>query len=210
MFAATPPDFASSRNRFSPSRNRTPRGPPGSSDSDHVESYWKDGYPVLKKKEGSSVHAFIPVIAPITAPIRIKSTIYTLLNNKLQAAEGRWSDKVELFYGVFENIVPIARTQADIATQDLRHYDSNVFLLLLLWLVGKQRAHFVSSTKRTKQNVFFWISENRFQVVVGDGVATTIPVKCPDERAHIFQPSQGVRTKRKDANGSRRFWKGGC
>jgi hypothetical protein len=56
-FAAVPPEFATNRPRFAPSSTRNQRLAQQGSEPDHVESYWKDGYPVLKKKEWSSVHA---------------------------------------------------------------------------------------------------------------------------------------------------------
>jgi hypothetical protein len=120
VFAATPPDFRTIRNRnASQQRN--------GSNQNFVESYWKNNHPVTSKKEWNTVRAQLAHIAPQTASIRIKNAVFQSVTNTLANCEGTWTDKADLFASLFHDIVPAATMQATIAISDLDRYDSNVF-----------------------------------------------------------------------------------
>jgi hypothetical protein len=120
--AATPPEFDSRSPR---SYTRRPARDPATDNP--VEQYWKNGRPVLKKNEWSTIRAQLPVIAPTTATTKIKNSIFQQLTQRLTAAEGNWKDKAELFASLFNDQTPAASIEATLAISDITDYSSAVY-----------------------------------------------------------------------------------
>jgi hypothetical protein len=134
VFAATPPDFRTTRTRPSPSSHNRNAGAP------LVESYWKNNHPVTSKKEWNTVRAQLAQIAPQSASIRTKNAIFASVTNTLDNCEGTWTDKADLFASLFHDIVPAATMQASIAISNLDRYDSPVFTFSDLELLDSNYA----------------------------------------------------------------------
>lgn len=119
--AATPPEFDSRTRSYArrPARDTSSENP--------VDKYWKNGRPVLKKNEWSTIRAQLPVIAPTTAPTKIKNSIFQQLSQRLTAAEGNWKDKAELFASLFNDQTPAANIEATLAINDITDYNSAVY-----------------------------------------------------------------------------------
>jgi hypothetical protein len=91
------------------------------------DNYWKNNHPVNIQKDWSSIRIHLPQIAPIWETTKIKNAIFTSLDNKLKTAEGDWKDKTELLATLFEDTVPAAAMQANIAISDMDSYLSPVY-----------------------------------------------------------------------------------
>jgi hypothetical protein len=118
--AATPPSFRTRSNTIRQgSRSNTP--------ANSRDSYWKNNHPVNVQKDWSSIRIHLPQIAPIAEATKIKNAIFTSLDNKLSAAEGDWKDKTELLAALFEDTVPAATMQANIAISDMDSYLAPVY-----------------------------------------------------------------------------------
>jgi hypothetical protein len=119
--AATAPDFIARPRSFN---RRDPKSLPV---ENPVEAYWFKNRPVLQKTEWSSIHVKLPVVAPTTAHTKIKNSIFSLLTNRLEAAEGHWKDKTELFASLYNDHVPAADIEATLAISDMDDYNTTVF-----------------------------------------------------------------------------------
>ena len=125
-FAATPPDFVARRNRTSDPRTaRNQRF--DSRDEDPRNSYWKNNHCVNLQREWGTIRGQFPVLPPITELKKIKNTIFNLFTKKLTTATGEWKDKTEFFLAEFEDTVPAASIQADMATADLTDMNTAPF-----------------------------------------------------------------------------------
>jgi hypothetical protein len=82
---------------------------------------------VLQKTEWSLVHVKLPIVAPITANTKIKNTIFSLFTHHLEAAEGDWKDKMELFALLYNGHIPVADIEATLAIDDMDDYATTVF-----------------------------------------------------------------------------------
>jgi hypothetical protein len=120
-FAATPPDFDSRSRSYARRPNREP------SSENPVEAYWKNNRPVLVKNEWSTIRAKLPAIAPTTATTKIKNGIFNMLSTRLEAAEGDWKDKAELFASLFNDQAPAAQVEATLCINDMNSYGTAVY-----------------------------------------------------------------------------------
>ncbi len=99
-FAATPPDFRTTRTRHT-SQQRA------DTSKDPVESYWKNNHPVTSKKEWNTVRAQLAHVAPQTASTRIKNAIFQSVTHTLANCEGnRRNSMVFLLHFVICDRVP--------------------------------------------------------------------------------------------------------
>jgi hypothetical protein len=149
--AATAPDFVPRSRAYS---QRIPKNPTA---ENPVDEYWQKNRPVLQKTDWSSVHVKLPVVAPTTASTKIKNSIFVLLTNRLEAAEGDWKDKTELFASVYNDHVPAADIEASLAIADMSNYSTNVFQFLdFQFLDSDYRAlppgAAIDYTARTREN----------------------------------------------------------
>jgi hypothetical protein len=119
--AATPPDFTTRPRSYA---RRQDREHPS---ENPVEAYWKNNRPVLVKNEWSTIRAKLPVIAPTTAPTKVKNGIFTMLATRLEAAEGDWKDKAELFASLFNDQAPAANVEATLCINDMSDYITPVY-----------------------------------------------------------------------------------
>ena len=135
-FAATPPDYNGNRSRTYRSsirtgdRSDTPQGSRFRNQriyDDPREKYWKNNHSVSKHEDWGSVVGQFPTIAPISEDVTMKNAIFNTLTERVAANTGTWIDKTEFFMGKFEDIVPAAKLQADMAIASLDDIASDVF-----------------------------------------------------------------------------------
>jgi hypothetical protein len=119
--AATPPEFDSRQRSYNRRPSRDPSAP------NPVELYWKHNRPVLVRNEWSTIRAALPVIAPTTAPTKIKNGIFNMLATRLEAAEGDWRENTELFASLFNDQAPEANIEATLVINDFNNYNSQVY-----------------------------------------------------------------------------------
>jgi hypothetical protein len=81
----------------------------------------------MEKAEWNSVIANIPVIAPYTEIVSIKKAVHQRTVKSLKTSSGRWPDKAELLKNRFIEFAGSAQTTAELATQDLGDYYTNVY-----------------------------------------------------------------------------------
>jgi hypothetical protein len=128
-FAATPPEFGNrTRTRSSNSRDtRFDTRTDTKSSGDARTNYWKNNHAVLVQEEWGTIRAKFPVIPPITEIVNIKNSVYNSFVTKVESARGDWKDRTEFFLAKFEEIVPSASLQTEMAIRDLDNVNSNVF-----------------------------------------------------------------------------------
>jgi hypothetical protein len=92
---------------------------------DPRDACWKDNHAVIQNEEWGTLLGNFPVIAPITKQVKIKNSINTSFIYRVETARGDWKDKINFFLAKFENVVPAASLQGDMAIIDLDNTDSN-------------------------------------------------------------------------------------
>jgi hypothetical protein len=152
--AATAPDFNARARTYVRRDQKTHVDNP-------VDEYWHKNRPVLKKTEWSSIHIKLPVVAPTTANTKIKNSIFGLLTQRLEAAEGDWKDKAELFASLFVDQVPAADIEATLAIGDMDAYSTTVFEFADFQLLDSDYKALPIGTAadflaRTRENVRFF------------------------------------------------------
>ena len=126
-FATTAPDFASDVAHRT--RTRTTRSDTSRFDTASPRlRYWNNNHVVNAVKEWGSLKGPFPVLAPITEVVKIKHAIYDTFTRKMVSTTGNWTDKTEFFLSEFEDIVPAASVQGDMAISDLQDTHSNAFV----------------------------------------------------------------------------------
>jgi hypothetical protein len=129
-FAATPPEFGNrTRARSSNSRDtRFDTRTDTKSSGDARTNCWKKNHAVLVQEEcWGTVGAKFPVIPPITEIVNIQNSVCNSFVTKVEWARGDWKDRTEFFLAKFEEIVPSASLQTEMAMRDLDNVNSNVF-----------------------------------------------------------------------------------
>jgi hypothetical protein len=132
-FAATAPEFVSdiaSRTRTSNTRSGDTKGSRfrTSDTSEPRLFYWNQNHVVNTTKEWGTLKGPFPALAPITETVKIKHAIYDAFTRKMSSTNGDWTDKTEFFLSEFEDIVPAASVQGEMAISDLQDPHSNAFV----------------------------------------------------------------------------------
>ena len=68
-----------------------------------------------------------PVVAPIGENVSVKNAIFNTLTERVEQNAGNWPDKTEFYMAQFEDIVPAAKLQANMAIETLNDIRSDVF-----------------------------------------------------------------------------------
>jgi hypothetical protein len=134
-FAATPPDYNGNRSYRTRSSVRTgDRSDTQASRfrnqhayDDPREKYWKNNHSVSKHEDWGTVVGQFPAIAPIGEHVTMKNAIFNTLTERVETNSGSWADKTEYFMAKFEDIVPAANLQVDMAIAGLDDIASDVF-----------------------------------------------------------------------------------
>ena len=137
-FAAIPPDYNGNRSYRTRSSIRTgehsdvPQGSRFRNNNQRVyedphEKYWKNNHSVSKHEDWGSLVGQFPTIAPIGEHVTRKNAIFNTLTERVETNSGTWTDKTDYFMAKFEDIVPAAKLQADMAIASLDHIASDVF-----------------------------------------------------------------------------------
>jgi hypothetical protein len=80
----------------------------------------------MHKKNGERSEENFPS-PPIAETVKIKNAVYNSFVAKLESARGDWKDKTEFLIAKFEDIVPSASLQTNMAIRDLDLVNSNAF-----------------------------------------------------------------------------------
>jgi hypothetical protein len=135
-FATTPPDFNGGTGNRS-YRTRSSNNRTGDTQSsrfrnqqeynDPREKYWKNNHSVSKHEDWGSLVGQFPTIAPIGEHVTVKNAIFNTLAERVEINSGNWPDKTEFFMGKFEDIVPAAKLQANMAIEQLDDIRTDAF-----------------------------------------------------------------------------------
>jgi hypothetical protein len=90
-------------------------------------NYWINNRPALLSTTWATLTAHLPIIPPATETTEIKNTVFNSFTQRLQDADGEWTDKTSLFLSSFEQLVPAASLEANVVIADFNHYGSAVF-----------------------------------------------------------------------------------
>jgi hypothetical protein len=135
-FAATVPDFVLDIvDRSDINRNRTGathRDTKGSRFSnqdgtDPREKCWKNNHVVNTIKEWGTIKDPFPTLAPITKLVEIKNTIYVVFTRK-NRLHTRGLERQDCIRNSFEDVVPAASLQGEMAMQDLTDVTTDTFV----------------------------------------------------------------------------------
>jgi hypothetical protein len=134
-FAATPPDYNGNRSYRTRSsirtgdRSDTRQASQGSrfSYDDPREKYWKNNHSVSHHEDWGTVIGQFPTLAQISENVTMKNAIFNTLAERVENNTGTWADKTAYFLSKFEDIVPAAKLQANMAIASLDDLGSDVF-----------------------------------------------------------------------------------
>jgi hypothetical protein len=65
---------------------------------------------------------------PITEAVKIRNSACNVFTRKMTSTAGDWTDKTEFFLPRFEDIIPAASIQGEMAILNLEDPNSNVFV----------------------------------------------------------------------------------
>ena len=95
---------------------------------DPQERYWKNNHSVSEHEIWGTVVGQFPVIAPIGENVSVKNATFNALTERAEHNAGSWPDKTDFYMAQFEDIVPAAKLQANVAIENLNDIRSDVFL----------------------------------------------------------------------------------
>jgi hypothetical protein len=82
---------------------------------------------VSKHEDWGSAAGQFPVAAPIRENLTKKNAMFNALTERIETVTGKWPDKMECFLAKFEDVVPAAKLQANMAIENLDNIGSDVF-----------------------------------------------------------------------------------
>jgi hypothetical protein len=104
--------------------------------------HWKNNHIIVNTlQEWGSLKGPFPNLAPITAAVKIKHSTHNVFTGKMTSSTaGDWTDKTEFFLPEFEDVVPAAIVQGEMAISDLQDPNSNVFVFSGIEILGADLA----------------------------------------------------------------------